>query len=281
MKVISWNLLHGMVIPPPSQSSDYSQINPHALERAAEILFQQHPVDVIGIQEVDQNQKRSGSFSQIQAVARAMGAEEYCYIPAVAGEVDEGWVKRNPNEPIFYTDKNISEFRDAGYGIGMVSKMPVKKWHAIALGKSPIGAPIAIPKDGGGVRTIYIRDEPRFALAAEYEDGTFIANMHLSFVPITNFIQLLRVQRWLRHLGKEVGSNRILMMGDLNMVGNIPGKFTSWRSLIKALTYPSWKPKVQIDYFLTPRKSELKNVTALEIEKPTISDHLPIGIEFQ
>jgi hypothetical protein len=53
MKVISWNLLHGMVIPPPSPSDDYSQNNPHALERAAEMLFQQHPVDVIGIQEVD------------------------------------------------------------------------------------------------------------------------------------------------------------------------------------------------------------------------------------
>ena len=281
MKVISWNLLHGMVIPPPSLSGDYSQINPHALERAAEILFQQHPVDVIGIQEVDHNQKRSGLLSQVEAVARAMGAREFCYIPAVAGEVDEGWKKRNPDEPIFFTNKNISEFKGAGYGIGMVSKIPVKRWHVLALGKSPVGAPIAIPKEGGGVRTIYIRDEPRFALAAEYEDGTFIANMHLSFVPITNFIQLLKVQGWLKRLAKEVESNRVLIMGDLNMVGNIPGKFTSWSSLIKKLTYPSWKPKVQIDYFLIPRKSELINVTALEIEKPAVSDHLPIGIEFQ
>ena len=270
-----------MVIPPPSQSSDYSQNNPHALERAAEILFQQHPVDVIGIQEVDQNQKRSGSISQIEAVARAMGAREFCYIPAVAGEVDQGWMARNPDDPIFYTNNNISEFRGAGYGIGMVSKIPVKQWHVLALGKSPIGAPIAIPKDGGGVRIIYIRDEPRFAVAAEYEDGTFIANMHLSFVPIVNFIQLLKVQRWLKRLANVHGSKRALIMGDLNMVGNIPGRFTSWNSLTKKLTYPSWRPKVQIDYFLAPRKSELKSVAALEIEKSEVSDHLPIGIEFQ
>jgi endonuclease/exonuclease/phosphatase family metal-dependent hydrolase len=236
-------------------------------------------VDVVGLQEVDQNQKRSGGISQITAVARALGAHDFCFVPAVTGEVDEGWKKRSAHEPLFFTNQNISEFSDAGYGIGMVSKIPVKDWHVLSLGKSLIGAPIAIPKEGGGARALYIRDEPRFAIAAEYDDGTFIANMHLSFVPIVNYIQLLKVQRWLRKLARKSRSKRLLIMGDMNMVGNIPGTLTTWNSLVKQPTYPSWKAKIQFDYFLTPGKKTFAHVRLLELSQPTISDHLPIGIE--
>ena len=35
-----------------------------------------------------------------------------------------------------------------GYGIGIVSKIPVKHWDRLELKKSPFGMPIMIPSEG-------------------------------------------------------------------------------------------------------------------------------------
>ena len=127
------------------------------------------------------------------------------------------------------------------------------------------------------MRFLYVKDEPRVALAAELENGFTIAVTHLSFVPFVNLYQLWKVQRWLRKLPGE----RFLVMGDLNLPFNIPQRFSSWKSLNTRMTYPAWGAKVQFDYILLDRQS-LRNTESEPINfvgVPPVSDHLPITVE--
>jgi endonuclease/exonuclease/phosphatase family metal-dependent hydrolase len=76
--------------------------------------------------------------------------------------------------------------------------------------------------------------------------------------------------------GKQV------LTGDLNIIANLPSKFSSYRSLAKQMTYPSWKEKLQFDYIMVP-KSSVNSIatTPLNTVKTNISDHNPIGIELR
>jgi len=151
----------------------------------------------------------------------------------------------------------------------LVSRVPVTKWHRLELGRSWIGLPLLV---GGkrGLRMMYVKDEPRTALIAELENGYTVAVTHLSFVPIVNYVQLRKVQRYL----KKLPGTKILM-GDLNLPFGIPYKWSSWTSLTNAMTYPAWKPAVQFDYILA---QEPLNATNLEFAPTGMSDHLPLGV---
>jgi endonuclease/exonuclease/phosphatase family metal-dependent hydrolase len=73
-----------------------------------------------------------------------------------------------------------------------------------------------------------------------------------------------------------------VLTGDLNIIANLPSRFSSYRSLIKQMTYPSWKEKIQFDYIMVP-KSSVKSVKTnpLNTVKTNISDHTPIGLELR
>jgi endonuclease/exonuclease/phosphatase family metal-dependent hydrolase len=73
-----------------------------------------------------------------------------------------------------------------------------------------------------------------------------------------------------------------VLTGDLNMIANLPSRFSSYRSLTKQMTYPSWKAKIQFDYLMVP-KSSYKSYTVMPITtvKTNISDHIPIGLELR
>jgi prolyl-tRNA synthetase len=72
-------------------------------------------------------------------------------------------------------------------------------------------------------------------------------------------------------------SLRVLIVGDLNIPNDWQESVNSlrWRSLVKQLTFPVWKPNQQIDHFLAKRgiKAILEPMVASKI-----SDHLPISI---
>ena len=75
--------------------------------------------------------------------------------------------------------------------MGLVSKLPVRRWHVIRLRAAKVRAPVAVP--GGRGRFILLPDEPRVALAAEVETPRgplVVATTHLSFVPGWNLVQL-------------------------------------------------------------------------------------------
>jgi endonuclease/exonuclease/phosphatase family metal-dependent hydrolase len=262
MKVTSWNLLHGMSIP-PEPGDDFS-----GLAAAAAALS----TEVLAIQEVDHHLARSNGASQCADIAKAMAASEWAFAPAIIGSPEGKW--RSPGEKIRSNSQSDTEVDSGSYGIGIVSKIPVIKWQRLDLGRSLIGAPLLIPNtDTGKAKVIYIRDEPRLALAAQLENGWTVINTHLSFVPGMNLIQLAKLKKWADTFGEKV-----LLMGDFNLPSSIPAMGSKWQSLILQNTYPSWKPKIQFDYILS-KGVALKDVIQVPTTKSGISDHLPLTIE--
>ena len=262
MKVTSWNLLHGMSIPPKS-GDDCS-----GLAAAAAALGS----DVIAIQEVDHGLGRSNNAFQTRDIAIAMGAKHYAFAPGIIGSPEGKW--RNAGAKIISNQTSDTEVESGSYGIGIISKIKVLNWHRLDLGRSIIGAPLLIPNtETGKAKAIYIKDEPRVALAAQLENCWTVINTHLSFVPGMNLIQLAKLKKWADTFGEKV-----LLMGDFNLPSAIPAIGSKWQSLYVQNTYPSWKPKIQFDYILS-KGVALKDVIQVPTTASGISDHLPLTIK--
>ena len=135
---------------------------------------------------------------------------------------------------------------------------------------------MAFPVDGK-LKRVYVRDHPRSALAAKLDNGWLIINTHLSFVPGFSLAQLIKIKRWANTLG-VTDKSKILIMGDLNIPFAIFARGFKWRSLVAMRTFPSWYPKVQIDYFLS-QKLTAKDVRHIQYPHSGMSDHLPLQIE--
>ena len=243
--------------------------------------------DVIGVQEVDEKLERSGKISQVRLLAESMKAEDWAFAPSVIGTPGFKWRALRETDLPIVTDKNSHTNDGAelvgGYGIGIVSKIAVKNWDRIDLGRSVIGMPLVIPAEGKngkqGVKLIYVADEPRVALAATLENGWTIINTHLSFVPFLNILQLRKIKRWAKELSKTYGS-QVLIIGDLNLPKDIPVIASKWKSLVRQNTYPSWGAKIQFDYILSDTLNA-DQFEALETVITGISDHLPIQVKIK
>jgi len=280
MKVISWNILHGQPLPPPNTPLD-PQVA-HNLLHSASTQLRELGCEILGVQEVDDLQARSSDLSQITAMAQSLGAVDWAYAPTVIGTPGEKWRALTKDEAPIRVGQHIAD--QSSYGIGLISRIPVKSWHHLKLGRSRIGLPLVIPVGDTGdageankrsIRFIYVRDEPRVALAAELENGFTVVVTHLSFVPFVNYFQLMKIRRWLRNI-----PGIHIVIGDLNLGWGLPVRGTHWRSLLEKNTYPSWGAKIQFDYITAhiPHFGE-RSVSALEIPDLGISDHLPIGVE--
>jgi len=272
MRITSWNLLHGMEIPPNKSGPSLA-----ALHRAIAALS----TDVIAVQEIDFNLSRSGEVNQIAEVASAMGAKDWAFAPSVIGTPGEKWRKLNDDDARLITNES-DQILAGSYGIGIASTVKVLKWDRLELGNSPIGIPLVVPTESETsskpkMRAIYVHDEPRLALAATLANGFTVVNTHLSFVPGVNLAQLKKLKSWSLQIAKETNS-KVLLMGDLNLPKGLPAVFSKWRSLVNQNTYPSWGAKIQFDYILSnqlpPDESQL-----LQFSTSGVSDHLPIGIE--
>ena len=265
MRLTSWNLLHGKAMPPDEEADP-------TLLLAAEIAHLKS--DLIGLQEVDYFLARSGNRNQIEDIASMMGATHWAFAPSLMGSPDEDWRKPNESDDKLVTDK--SEISLSGYGIGIVSKIPVVSWHRLDLKAAPIGVMMAFAVNGKMKHT-YVRDHPRSAIAVVLDNGWLVINTHLSFVPFFNFLQLLKIKRWANTL-PVIDKAKIIIMGDLNLPMSIFAHGFAWHSLAIQRTFPSWYPKDQIDYFLSQK---LKNADVRHIQYPHsgMSDHLPLQIE--
>jgi endonuclease/exonuclease/phosphatase family metal-dependent hydrolase len=269
MRVISWNLLHGQVIPPLAEQ-DWQQ---NLITSAKDVAKHFQP-DFISLQEVDYLQPRSGNINQTKLIAESMGLKYWYYLPALLGTPGSRWQKVKNLEPGIISQNTNNPSPNTSYGIGFATSVPIKKIYTKALGRSIIGMPLLIPKDNGkGARFIYVKDEPRVALIAELENGLTIATTHLSFVPFVNVFQLNRLIIALKKL-----SGVPVLVGDLNLPANIPSKLSGFKSVISQSTYPSWKPKIQFDYIMVANNQEVQ-ASPLSTIKPDISDHVPIGAE--
>ena len=265
MRITSWNLLHGQ-----------GAANFRAIANTLDVGNSDF---VFGVQEVDAYQDRSDQVFQVAEIASELSAKYFGFLRCVIGTPGFSWRKVRKDEANLITDALVqSDDKPPSYGIGLITNIPVLKWEVLALGKSLVGLPLAFPDATAGesvrpkIKFIYVKDEPRFALAAQLENGYTVVNMHLSFVPFVNLYQLWKVKRWLAKIpGKHI------LLGDFNLPFEIPVKFSKWKSLSPMATYPTWQPKIQFDYILSDSK-ELSSVKAIYLESK-ISDHLPVTIE--
>ena len=248
---------------PPKSGDDFSGFAQAAADLGA---------DVLAIQEVDHGLARSKNTFQTRDIAIAMGAKNWAFAPGIIGSPEGKWEKASND--IATNIESISAIDSGSYGIGIVSKIKVLKWHRLNLGRSIVGMPLLIPDtETGKAKAIYIKDEPRLAIAAELETGWTVINTHLSFVPGMNLIQLAKLKKWADSFGEKV-----LLLGDFNLPGGIPAIGSNWQSLHLQNTYPSWKPKIQFDYILS-KGVDLKDVIQVPTTTSGISDHLPLTIE--
>jgi endonuclease/exonuclease/phosphatase family metal-dependent hydrolase len=274
MRITSWNILHGMAIPPAAKG-----VKPTTLADAGQKIAGELAPDVVGLQECDYALARSENVNQIVEIASSIGASYFAFAPSIIGTPGETWRKLNDRDQRIISSSDSSA-HEGGYGIGIASKIEVVQWHRLDLGNSPVGAPLLIPGDESGpgkVRPIYIRDEPRVALAATLANGYTVINTHLSFVPGFNLRQLRKLKRWAGELEKSTGTIAIVM-GDLNLPKNLPVVASQWKSLATQATYPSWGAKIQFDYILSKAPMTSQHLPTV---LTGVSDHLPLSVEIK
>ncbi|GIF22262.1 endonuclease/exonuclease/phosphatase family metal-dependent hydrolase [Actinoplanes tereljensis] len=252
MRLATFNLLHGRSLSDGTVHAD----RVHAA--IAEL-----DADVLGLQEVDRAQPRSGLLDLTAIAADALGARTHRFAAAVVGTPGETW------QPWRSNDDNAHPL----YGIALVSRYPVIRWQITTLPGAPIRSPVYT---GDGIRLL--KDEPRVLLAAVLDTPAgpvTVATTHLSFVPGWNLRQLRHAVRALRTL-----PGPRLLLGDLNMPAAPVRAVTGWRPLAKAPTFPSPSPRAQLDHILAdPRGYRLGRVLQVCTPRPNVSDHLPLIVQ--
>lgn len=284
LRVATFNLLHGMSLA-------------DGATRAADLRAAVRTIDadVLGIQEVDLAQPRSGGVDQTALVGEAMGADGWRFVPTVAGTPGESWLPaaadRDQVGPAVGaaggppgastvgssgSDGASTGTADRGpsYGLGLVSRLPVLRWQVLRFPAVPVPLPLLVPSSPP--RLMLVPDEPRAAVAAVVQTTqgpVTVVTAHLSFVPVANAWQLRRLVRWLRPMPRP-----LFLAGDLNMIGPVPRLVTGWQALATAATYPSTRPRVQFDHVLAhglPRGS----VRQVSVARVPISDHRPLSVD--
>jgi endonuclease/exonuclease/phosphatase family metal-dependent hydrolase len=221
--------------------------------------------DVVGLQEVDHGQDRSGSADQTAVVAEALGAGWSRFVPAIDATAGAEWTAS--------TTDDGSQPPGPAYGIGLVSRLPVLSWRVRRFGPAPFGLPLLMPSSR---RLSHVPDEPRAALAAIIDgpDGPMtVLNTHLSFVPGWNVRQLRALVRWAR----SMPAPRVLL-GDLNLPGGVPRLVTGWTQLARVPTYPSWEPRVQLDHVLSDVPLRASGARAVQL---AVSDHRALVVDVE
>ncbi|MCX7122607.1 MAG: endonuclease/exonuclease/phosphatase family protein [Gammaproteobacteria bacterium] len=103
----------------------------------------------------------------------------------------------------------------------------------------------------------------------------FIVNVHLSLGPKSQSEQL----GFIRDLTEKY--EHVIVMGDFNMSPSQLGELDVFKNRLNlavsdALTYPSWKPKKQLDYILLSHSLKVQKAGVLNLP---YSDHLPMFAE--
>jgi len=256
VRVATFNLLSGRAVPDGTVSED-------ALRAAARRL----DADVVGLQEVDRGQDRSHGVDQTAVVADELGAAHWRFVPALLGTPGTavGWTAA--------TGGVDSEVTGPSYGIGLVSRLPVRSWAVRRFGPAPVGMPLMVPGQRGLTR---VPDEPRIGVAAVLDGPSgplTVVTAHLSFVPGWNVVQLRALAKWAR----EMPPPRLLL-GDFNLPGPVPRLTSGWTQLARVATYPSWNPRVQFDHVLADGIAEAA-VRDVETLRLPVSDHCALAVD--
>lgn len=261
--------------------------DPAPLFATADALAELGPIDVMALQEVDRHQPRSGGVDQAAVIAQAIGARVWRFAPALHGTpgvASEGaaWVPASADDDLPPNQADPVAARDVGprYGLALLSRWPVRQWKVIRFPPAPVSLPLLAPNPGKP-RAVVVPDEPRVALLAVLElprvDVTVVA-AHLSFVPGYNSKQLQSLKAFAAGLPRP-----LVLMGDLNLPGTLPGLLTGWRQIARVPSYPVNRPRVQFDHIIADGWLEESAVRAQESVRAValpVSDHCALVADF-
>lgn len=262
LRVGSYNILHGMRVLGGAAEGDVQ-----ALRDAVTSL----DTDVLGMQEVDAQQPRSGMVDQTADVAQAMGTEHHRFVPTVVGTPGH----HGDFSPATDADVRAAwagEHTEPLYGVSLVSRIPVARWDYLLMQPANVTMPLLVPGNPRP-RVLRVPDEPRAVVAAVLDLPTpvTVACVHLSFVPFTNMRQLREVKKWLTSFPRP-----LILLGDFNLPGRIAARITKWDETLLGATYPVFKPRVQFDHILSDGfAGHGGTVHALPV-----SDHCAVTAEF-
>jgi len=245
VRIATFNILHG-------RSLDDGRVDVGRLAAAVASL----DADVLGVQEVDRDQPRSHGADLTALAAEAMGAPEHRFVAALAGTPGGTWTAATGDE----------QPGTAVYGVALLSRYPVTSWRVLRLPAPRAGLPMPLP---GSRRPVWVRDEPRVAVAAVVDGplGAFtVCTSHLSFLPGWNAAQLRRIRRRLRALPEP-----LVLMGDLNMGPWQAARVTGLRPAATAPTFPADQPRRQLDHVLV--SDGLAAAGPAEAPRLPLSDH--------
>jgi endonuclease/exonuclease/phosphatase family metal-dependent hydrolase len=292
LRIATYNVLHGMPVlgGVPSVPRDASGrptgppvVDDDAALRSAIAMLD---ADVLGLQEIDVHQPRSGMAHQVRAAADAMDAEHWRFAPAVVGTPGEhGWRpattahEHTSGRTAGHRPDSSTEVDRMGplYGVGLVSRRPVLEWRTRRFDAAPWSLPLLIPGDPRP-QVLRVPDEPRAAIAAviEGERQPFtVVTTHLSFVPGYNVRQLRELRRWVADLPRP-----LLVIGDFNLPGSLPRRISGFASLFRGATYPSMRPRVQLDHVLADGLTNAQLASAHgQVHLLPVSDHAAVTVD--
>lgn len=192
VRVASWNLLHGLDV-------RTGRLDLPAVAAAVDAL----DVDVLAVQEVDRELRRSGRVAQVDELARLLGWHGV-FAPALLGDPERSWSSGPGGDP------------DPGgpaYGIGLLARRPLLDVARVALPGGGRGH--RSPESVGALLPGWDR-EPRVALRARVTGDAgaalTVTTTHLSF-------QVWRSPRQLRAVLAHAAALRgpAVVLGDLNL----------------------------------------------------------------
>jgi endonuclease/exonuclease/phosphatase family metal-dependent hydrolase len=274
VRICSANVLHGLDVrrlsrgvPPGPAAVD--------LDAVADWL-RPLDADVIALQEVDLHLARSGGVDQVAALAERLG-HAWAAGPALAGDPEVRWEEVPPD--------GLAPGAP-GYGVGLLSRVGL---HDVVRTRLPHGAagtrePGATPTNPG------VDGEPRVVLSMTTDDGLRISTTHLSYMPWRAVPQLGAAMA----AAAEGADGAAVLVGDLNLPmwggwlalhgrglhpWGWPAAATTahgWVHLPGQATYPSWRPRLQLDQAYVRR---LPRQAVCGVGPAGPSDHLPLLLQ--
>lgn len=262
MRIATFNIFSG-------RPQDGETTDPEQLAKGVATL----DADVLGLQEVDRGQERSGGVDQAALAAEALGAEHWRFVPALVGTPGATWRPAGAREDEVDGHGGHSP---AMYGVALVSRYPVRSWHVLRLRRIPVRAPVVVHRADGRRKLVVVHDEPRAAIAAVVDTPAgpvTVATTHLTFVPLWNLAQLRSLSRWMGSLPCPQ-----FLVGDLNMPSPLPRSVCrDWQSLVSAPTWPARRPRAQLDHILA--RGGVPQVTRSDAPRLDLSDHRALIVD--